>query len=232
MKVITQPFIGTTAEWQAANPMLYDGVLGIEELADGRRLLKLGRPDPDNPGLTLRWNELPYVDESYIHGLPEHLQALEQADAQLQQNIDTEAQARLQADSQLQQNIDAEARARQAADELLQQEIDAEAQARQQADSQLQQNIDTEAQTRAQADELLQRNIDTEAQTRAQADELLQEEIDGIEPYSEKGLDELRYAFGILQGFITANLGPIHTLLGADDGRALTADDGRIILVL
>ncbi|MDR0403701.1 MAG: hypothetical protein LBH35_08960, partial [Treponema sp.] len=123
MKAFTQPFIGTTAEWSAANPMLYDGVLGIEVTHDGKRLIKLGAPDPDNPGLTLRWNNLPYVDKSYIKGLTEELDAIENGAVDLQQNIDNEAGARQQADNGLQQNIDNEADARNAA---IEEAVDAE----------------------------------------------------------------------------------------------------------
>jgi hypothetical protein len=84
MNGIVQNIIGTTEEWQAANPRLYAGVFGIEVLKDGTRRLKIGATDPANPdpdprvGLTLTWNELPYVDESYIERLPEHLAAIEQ----------------------------------------------------------------------------------------------------------------------------------------------------------
>ncbi|MDR1318177.1 MAG: hypothetical protein LBJ90_01010, partial [Treponema sp.] len=226
MKAFAQPFIGTTAEWNAANPRLYDGVPGVEDFPDGKRFFKLGKKDPANPDLTLRWQDLPYIDETYIKGLPEHLKAIEEeidaealarqeADKILQQNIDAEALAREQADERLQENIDAEAQARQEADELLQKNIDAEAQARQEADKLLQQNIDAEALAREQADGLLQQNIDAEALARQTADELLQKEIDGIEPYSEKAIDELRYMFAILRGFVEANHGPIYTFLGA-----------------
>lgn len=48
---------------------------------------------------------------------------LQEADTELQQNIDDEAQARQDADTQLQENIDAEAQARQDADDALEEEL-------------------------------------------------------------------------------------------------------------
>jgi hypothetical protein len=66
MKAITQHFIGTTAEWENENPLLYKAVWGIEETQDGKRFLKLG------DGVHY-WNELPYVDKYMIKGLPENL---------------------------------------------------------------------------------------------------------------------------------------------------------------
>jgi hypothetical protein len=70
MKAITQHFIGTTAEWENENPLLYKAVWGIEETQDGKRFLKLG------DGVR-HWNELPYVDKYMIKGLPEELAHIE-----------------------------------------------------------------------------------------------------------------------------------------------------------
>ena len=74
--------------------------------------------------------------------LEEEIKRAQEAEKQLQANIDAEETARKEADQQLQANIDAEAEARQEADERLQAAIDAEEQARQQADQQLQSAID------------------------------------------------------------------------------------------
>jgi hypothetical protein len=68
MKAPVQQYIGTTAEWRSVNPRPYDGTLCIEELPDGRRLLKIGNGRD-------RWNGLEYVDGTYIRGLPELLDA-------------------------------------------------------------------------------------------------------------------------------------------------------------
>jgi hypothetical protein len=76
MKAIYQNFIGTTAEWEDENPVLYDAVIGIEVAAGGRRLLKIGNgEDP--------WQLLPYVSAGNIKGLPENLEALAEAEALL-----------------------------------------------------------------------------------------------------------------------------------------------------
>lgn len=87
----------------------------------------------------------------------------ENADKQLQANIDAEAEARKEADNQLQTNINAEAAAREAADTQLQNNIDAEEAAREAADTTLQANIDAEAKARQDADTTLQTNINNVA---------------------------------------------------------------------
>lgn len=92
--------------------------------------------------------------------LEEEIKRAQEAEKQLQANIDAEAEARKEADQQLQANIDAEEAARQEADQQLQAKIDAETQARQQADQQLQTNINNEATAREQADQRLQAAID------------------------------------------------------------------------
>jgi len=92
--------------------------------------------------------------------LEEEIKRAQEAEKQLQANIDAEAEARKEADQQLQANIDAEAEARQEADQQLQAKIDAETAARQQADQQLQTNINNEATAREQADQRLQAAID------------------------------------------------------------------------
>ncbi|MDR2019492.1 MAG: hypothetical protein LBQ14_01855 [Treponema sp.] len=66
MKAITQQYIGSTEEWENQNPVLFEAVWGIEELADGRRLLKIGNGKD-------RWNDLEYVDKRYIKGLAEEI---------------------------------------------------------------------------------------------------------------------------------------------------------------
>ena len=87
----------------------------------------------------------------------------ENADKQLQDNIDAEASAREEADQQLQTNINAEATAREAADTQLQNNIDAEQTAREAADTTLQANIDAEAKARQDADTALQTSINNVA---------------------------------------------------------------------
>jgi hypothetical protein len=91
LKAIGQPILGTTDEWQSTDPILYEGVLGIEIRSDGTRRKKTG------DGVR-------------------HWQQLEYDDGQLQQNISAEAAIRAQADNQLQQNISAEAAIRAQAD--------------------------------------------------------------------------------------------------------------------
>jgi hypothetical protein len=91
MKAVTQMFIGTTDEWESVNPRLYDAVWGIEERTDGGRLLKIGN------GKDL-WNDLGYVDENYIQGLPGHFNAEEAAREsgdQALQNLITVLSARI-----------------------------------------------------------------------------------------------------------------------------------------
>ena len=92
--------------------------------------------------------------------LEEEIKRAQEAEKQLQANIDAEAEARKEADKQLQAAIDAEEQARQEADQQLQAKIDAEEQARQEADQQLQAKIDAETQARQQADQRLQSAID------------------------------------------------------------------------
>jgi len=66
MKVVTQHYMGTTEEWKAANPKLYNAVWGFEKTKDGKILAKLGNGEH-------RWNELKYFDVENIKGLTETL---------------------------------------------------------------------------------------------------------------------------------------------------------------
>ncbi|MDR2020681.1 MAG: hypothetical protein LBQ14_07965, partial [Treponema sp.] len=69
MKAALQFYTGTSEEWESINPKPYDAVWCIEVLSGGRRLLKIGNGND-------RWNDLEYMDESYIKGLPENLDEL------------------------------------------------------------------------------------------------------------------------------------------------------------
>ena len=69
MKVITQHFIGTTHEWEAANPKLYKAVFGFETTTDGKLFIKLGN------GVD-RWKSLKYINAENIKGLPEKIQEI------------------------------------------------------------------------------------------------------------------------------------------------------------
>jgi hypothetical protein len=53
MKGITQQYVGTTEEWENENPVLFEGVWGVEVAEDGKRFLKIGVGE--------RWNATPYV---------------------------------------------------------------------------------------------------------------------------------------------------------------------------
>jgi hypothetical protein len=105
MEAIVQQFIGTTQEWMSANPLLYEAVLAIEIEPSGRRLLKIG------DGLHY-WQALPYVDETWIKGLPEKLAGLasqsfamaEAVDA-LREAVAKESAARAKGDDTLQVSI-------------------------------------------------------------------------------------------------------------------------------
>ena len=188
MKAITQHFIGTTEEWKAANPKLYNAVWGFEKTAEGKVYAKLGNG-------TDRWNDLKYFDTENIHGLIEKFSGIWEA-------IDAESVARTEADSILQGNIDSETEARTAADITLQENIDSEAEARTAADITLQENIDSETAEREAADaalreaitlltpeglddiparlNTLQENIDTEAAERKAADLALSQNIEEL----------------------------------------------------
>jgi hypothetical protein len=123
MNVITQNTIGTTEQWQTANPRLYAGVWGIEILTSGTMRFKVGAKDPDDPdpdprsGITLQWNDLPYISETNIEGLPEHLAAIAQ-NAQhfeewvqaLQERVEEEEARAAEAEGNLQDDIDTRAK--------------------------------------------------------------------------------------------------------------------------
>lgn len=107
MKAIAQHFIGTTQEWESANPKLYKAVWGFEITADGRRYAKLGDGER-------KWNDLPYFDENNLPGLAEKINDLTADDQQLQNNI-KQAEQRItdvvlkrlnNAEQRLQHNID------------------------------------------------------------------------------------------------------------------------------
>lgn len=106
-------------------------------------------------------------------GLETEITNREEADKQLQANIDAEAAAREQADTVLQQNIDAEEAARTAADETLQRNIDAEAAARKAA-------VSAEAEAREEADQQLENSITEEVNARQEADQQLKTEYTNL----------------------------------------------------
>lgn len=85
---------------------------------------------------------LHYLVTALNEGLNAEKTARENADAQLQTDIDNETQARKDADTQLQTDIDAETTARKIADNQLQTDIDAETTARKEADNKLQKQIE------------------------------------------------------------------------------------------
>jgi hypothetical protein len=108
MEAIVQQFIGTTHEWMSANPLLFEAVWGIEIEPSGRRLLKIG------DGIHY-WQALPYVDETYIKGLPEKLAELSVEESglvnsvqALQEALAAERVARANGDDALQVSIGAQ----------------------------------------------------------------------------------------------------------------------------
>lgn len=122
----------------------------------------------------------------------------ENADKQLQANIDAEAEAREAADTQLQNNIDAEEAAREAADTTLQNNINKEIQDRQ--------NADTALETKLQA------NIDAEAKARQDADTALQTSINNVADRVtalENSVSSLQNQYNILSQTVTTQGGQI-----------------------
>jgi len=178
MKAITQHFIGTTEEWKAANPKLYNAVWGFEKTKEGKVYAKLGNG-------TDRWNDLKYFDVENIHGLPERLEVLEMYPERLkeaEEAIKNETEAREDAILALQANIDAEAETRETADIALREAIEALA-PEGLADipaiiNALQEAIKNETEAREDAILALQANIDAEAEARETADMALREAID------------------------------------------------------
>ncbi|MDR0720500.1 MAG: hypothetical protein LBF78_12755 [Treponema sp.] len=125
MKAISQMFIGTTGEWESENPRLYKAVWGIEELPDGRRLLKIGNGRDC-------WNALGYVDADYIKGLP----------ALLEETIaDAEAIARAAVEAA----VEAEADRAQGAEDLIQGAVEAEAERAQEAEGLLRSAVEAKS---------------------------------------------------------------------------------------
>jgi hypothetical protein len=70
MTGIQQDYVGTTEEWEDENPLLPEGVRGIELTEDGRRYYKVG------DGVSL-WNDLPYFDKYMIKGLAEEIATID-----------------------------------------------------------------------------------------------------------------------------------------------------------
>lgn len=99
------------------------------------------------------------------------------ADAELLNKINTEEDARIAGDNQLQSNLTNEVNRATAAEQSLSANLTNEANARAGADATLQANIDTEAGIRFAADTTLQNNIDAEATARSTADTTLQNNI-------------------------------------------------------
>ncbi|MDR1909656.1 MAG: leucine-rich repeat domain-containing protein [Spirochaetaceae bacterium] len=159
MKAALQFFHGTTDEWETVNPRLYEASLGVEFREDGGMLLKIGRADPAHPGLTLPWNELPYVDKSAISGLPEELEYLAQRSSALEAQLAAEAAARAAADTALGDALALEAQARIGGDTALRDELEAESAARQEAGAALGEALAAEAQAREGADAALEEAV-------------------------------------------------------------------------
>jgi hypothetical protein len=98
MEAIVQHYIGTTAEWMNANPVLFEAVWAFEVTPDGRRLMKVG--DGVRP-----WQTLPYINADNIHGLSETLAELAGGESNiasavqaLQEALAQETTARAQGD--------------------------------------------------------------------------------------------------------------------------------------
>ena len=98
---------------------------------------------PDSNCVSSSTNEvLHYLVTAFNEGLNAEKTAREDADTQLQTDIDNETQARKDADTQLQTDIDNKTQARKDADTQLQTNIDNETQARKDADAKLQKQIE------------------------------------------------------------------------------------------
>ena len=173
MKAVVQHYIGTTEEWKAANPKLYEAVWGFEKTKDGKVLAKLGN------GADL-WNNLKYFDIENIHGLPEKFQEKEDAILSLSEALEAETQARAQGDTDTLAS----------ASEYTDGKLADEAQARQEADNSLNEALEAEAQARAQGDtdtlasanEYTDSKLAEEAQTREDAENFLKQMIAALSP--------------------------------------------------
>jgi hypothetical protein len=102
----------------SANPLLYEAVWAIEIEPSGRRLLKIG------DGLH-HWQALPYVDMTYIKGLPEILAELDPSSLgpavqDLQEALAAERTERLEGDDALRLWTETELQQERAAREDLQ----------------------------------------------------------------------------------------------------------------
>jgi hypothetical protein len=205
MEAIVQHFIGTTHEWMSANPLLYEAVWGIEAEPSGRRLLKIG------DGIHY-WQELPYVDETYIKGLPEKLTGLIQQGDSL-----------VNAVRALEEALEAERVARANGDDTLQvsmrEALTAENEARVKGDNALQVSIgvqvQSEATLRIQADNTLRLWAETELQKEWAARESLQ------------------VLTGQLLEFIREQMGPFDPVeLFTGNGFNVATYDGKTIVTL
>jgi len=169
MKVVTQNYIGTTEEWKTANPKLYDAVWGFEIT---EKIKFMEGPGKGSPIIKAKlgngkdcWNDLGYFDSENI-GLSEDMQKIYSiAQEYTDEEVTTEALAREQADMNLQNqintlmpeglkdltefivNLPKTLKTMQDADTALQDNINVEAQERQQNDENLQVEIDTLTQT-------------------------------------------------------------------------------------
>jgi hypothetical protein len=77
MKAICQNLFGTTTEWERENPILWEGVIGVEVKNDeGDLLIKVG--DGKNP-----FSNLKSIDLKLLKELDERLSSLERKIRQL-----------------------------------------------------------------------------------------------------------------------------------------------------
>jgi len=111
VKILTKNIIGTTAEWEKANPKLPKSVWGFEETLKGGLLAKLGNGKD-------RWKDLKYFDSENIKGLPEKLQKHLLDFESYKKLLEDETDERKNADQSINDKLEAEITERQEADRL------------------------------------------------------------------------------------------------------------------
>lgn len=129
----------TRAGWEAANPTLLKGELGV--VSDDPNLYKVG------DGVT-SWKALPFrgFDGTLVHDMGTSPNAVMSQEA-VTRAIETEAQTRAESAQQLEGRIETEAQERAESAQQLEGKIEAEAQARAESAQQLESRIEAEAQT-------------------------------------------------------------------------------------
>jgi hypothetical protein len=168
MKVPVQLAAGTSAEWNASNPKLYDSVLAVEKLPDGTFLFKMGDGDT-------RWAHLPYLNgDNLLDGKKTLTLALQE----IRSALAAETARAKNAEEDLEESIAAEKARAEGAEEDLEESITVEKARALAAEDALGEALDSERARAENAEGVLTEALDSEKARARTAEGALTEALD------------------------------------------------------